>query len=288
MCNRSIPKTAGFELMVESVRKIRSVRITSALREYFSGRCEQSIDTQDSGVRAHGGKCPGIWCVRFTSRLREYYSGRCEQSMDTQDSGVRAHDDSGVSESLRDCVNTTQDDVSNRSLPKTVGFELMMKFGVSESLRDCVNTTQDDVSNRSIAKTVGFELMMKSVGKIRTVRITSGLGEYYSARCEQSIDTQDSGVRAHDGKCPNQCEVSESLRDCVNTTQDDVSNRSIPKTAGFELMMSVRKNRSVRITSRLREYYSGRCEQSIDTQDSVVRAHDENVRKKCPNHFAIA
>ena len=36
---------------------------------------------------------------------------------------------------------------------------------MSESLRDCVNTTQDDVSNR--------------------------------------YDTQDSGVRAHDEKCPN-------------------------------------------------------------------------------------
>ena len=140
-----------------------------------------------------------------------------------------------------------------------------------------MNTTQDDVSNRSIPKTVGFELMMKSVRKIRSVRITSRLREYYSGRCEQSIDTQDSGVRAHDEKCPKK--VSESLRDCVNTTQDDVSNRSIPKTVGFELMM-----KSVRITSRLREYYSGRCEQSIDTQDSGVRAHDE----KRPNHFAIA
>ena len=185
-----------------------------------------------------------------------------------------------VSESLRDCVNTTQDDVSNRSIPKTVGFELMMsEKNVSESLRDCVNTTQDDVSNRSIPKTAGFELMMKSV------RITSRLREYYSGRCEQSIDTQDSGVRAHDEKCPKNIEVSESLRDCVNTTQDDVSNRSIPKTVGFELMM-----KSVRITSRLREYYSGRCEQSIDTQDSGVRAHDEKCPKnsKCPNHFAIA
>ena len=184
-------------------------------------------------------------------------------------------------------MNTTQDDVSNRSIPKTAGFELMMKsvrkIEVSESLRDCVNTTQDDVSNRSIPKTAGFELMMKSVRKNRSVRITSRLREYYSGRCEQSIDTQDSGVRAHDEKC--EFEVSESLRDCVNTTQDDVSNRSIPKTVGFELMMkSVRKIRSVRITSRLREYYSGRCEQSIDTQDSGVRAHDE----KCPNHFAIA
>ena len=148
-----------------------------------------------------------------------------------------------------------------------------------------MNTTQDDVSNQSIPKTVGFELRMKSV------RITSRLREYYSGRCEQSIDTQDSGVRAHDEKCPKSIEVSESLRDCVNTTQDDVSNRSIPKTVGFELMMkSVRKNRSVRITSRLREYYSGRCEQSIDTQDSGVRAHDEKCPKKskCPNHFAIA
>ena len=157
-----------------------------------------------------------------------------------------------MSESLRDCVNTTQDDVSNRSIPKTAGFELMMseKF-VSESLRDCVNTTQDDVSNRSIPKTVGFELMM-----MKSVRITSRLREYYSGRCEQSIDTQDSGVRAHDEKCPT---VSE-------------------------------KYRRVRITSRLREYYSGRCEQSIDTQESGVRAHDEKCPKnsKCPNHFAIA
>ena len=102
-------------------------------------------------------------------------------------------------------MNTTQDDVSNRSIPKTVGFELMMKSvlrKVSESLRDCVNTTQDDVSNRSIPKTAGFELMMKSVRINRSVRITSRLREYYSGRCEQSIDTQDSGVRAHDEKCP--------------------------------------------------------------------------------------
>ena len=141
--NRSIPKTVGFELMMKSVRKNRSVRITSRLREYYSGRCEQSIDTQDSGVRAHDERCTKS--VRITSRLREYYSGRCEQSIDTQDSGVRAHDE---------------------KCPK--------KFEVSESLRDCVNTTQDDVSNRSIPKTVGFELMMKSVRmKIRSVRITS-------------------------------------------------------------------------------------------------------------------
>ena len=121
--------------------------------------------------------------------------------------------------------------------------------------------------------------------------MSESLREYYSGRCEQSIDTQDSGVRAHDEKCPKEYELSESLRDCVNTTQDDVSNRSIPKTAGFELMMKiVRKKRSVRITSRLREYYSGRCEQSIDTQDSGIRAHDEKCPKKskCPNHFAIA
>ena len=110
-----------------------------------------------------------------------------------------------MSESLRDCVNNTQDDVCNRSIPKTAGFELMvitvLEFGVSESLRDCVNTTQDDVSNRSIAKTAGFDLMMKSVLRIRSVRITSGLREYYSGRCEQSIDSNDSGVRAHDEKC---------------------------------------------------------------------------------------
>ena len=194
-------------------------------------------------------------------------------------------------------MNTTQDDVSNRSIPKTVGFELMMKsvrkFEVSESLRDCVNTTQDDVSNRSIPKTAGFELMMKSVRKIRSVRITSRLREYYSGRCEQSIDTQDSGVRAHDEKCPKNSKCP-NLRDCVNTTQDDVSNRSIPKTAGFELMMkSVRINGSLELSESLRglrEYYSGRCEQSIDTQDSGVRAHDEKCPKnsKCPNHFAIA
>ena len=73
---------------------------------------------------------------------------------------------------------------------------------MSESLRDCVNTTQDDVSNRSIAMTAVFELMMESVRKIRSVRFTSGLREYYSGRCEQSIDSKDSGVRAHDGKCP--------------------------------------------------------------------------------------
>ena len=135
------------------------------------------------------------------------------------------------------------------------------KIEVSESLRDCVNTTQDDVSNRSIPKTAGFELMMKSVRKNRSVRITSRLREYYSGRCEQSIDTeQDSGVRAHD---------EQSI---------------VPKTVGFEKIVSVR------ITSRLREYYSGRCEQSIDTQDSGVRAHDEKCPKKskCPNHFAIA
>ena len=110
-----------------------------------------------------------------------------------------------MSESLRDCVNTTQDDVSNRSIAKSAGFELMvisvLEFGVSESLRYCVKTTQDDVSNRSIAKTAGFELMMKSVLRVRSVRITSILREYYSGRCEQSIDSNDSGVRAHDEKC---------------------------------------------------------------------------------------
>ena len=157
--------------------------------------------------------------VRITSRLREYYSGRCEQSSDTQDSGVRAHDEKcpfEVSESLRDCVNSTQDDVSNRSIPMTVGFELMIKsvrIVLSESLRDCVNTTEDDVSNRSIRKTAGFELMMKSVRKNRSVRITSRLREYYSGRCEQSIDTQDSGVRAPDKNCPKETIVSDSLRD---------------------------------------------------------------------------
>ena len=69
-----------------------------------------------------------------------------------------------MSESLRDCVNNTQDDVCNRSIPKTAGFELMvitvLEFGVSESLRDYVNTTEVDVSNRAIPKTVGFELMV--------------------------------------------------------------------------------------------------------------------------------
>ena len=66
-------------------------------------------------------------------------------------------------------MNTTQDDVSNRSIPKTVGFELLMKSvernDMSESLRDCVSTTQDDVSNRSIPMTVGFELLIKIVRK---------------------------------------------------------------------------------------------------------------------------
>ena len=87
----------------------------------------------------------------------------------------------GMSESLRDWVNTTQDDGSNRWIPKTARFELIMQsareFGVSESLRDYVNINQDDVSNRSIAKTVGFEVMMKSVLRIGSVRITSGLCE---------------------------------------------------------------------------------------------------------------
>ena len=161
-----------------------------------------------------------------------------------------------VSESIRDCVNTTQDDVINRSIQKTLGFELLvisvLEFGVSESLRDCVNTFHVDVSNRWIPKTARFDLIMKSVREFG---------------------------------------VSESLRDYVNTTQDDVSNRSIAKTAGFELMMkSVGKIRIVRITSGLGEYYSARCGQSIDTKDSGVRAHDgkfpENA--KCPNHFGIA
>ena len=57
-----------------------------------------------------------------------------------------------------------------------------------------MNTTMDDVSNRSIPKTAGFELMMESVRKIRSVGINSGLREYYSGRRDQSIDTKDTGV----------------------------------------------------------------------------------------------